>query len=172
MEQEIWKPVEGYNEMYEISNFGNLRSFWNNRHNRLETPVILSQTKTKKGYYYYAFSRNSVKHKMYIHRLVAMTFLEKPEGYNIVDHIDRNTSNNRVDNLRWCNHSINMRNTKLSKRNTSGEKHICWSEYDQAWYIQILVEGKKYITKRKDFNDAVKKRDEILTSIYGESKSV
>jgi hypothetical protein len=172
MDNEIWKPIEGYNEMYEISNFGNLRSFWNNRHNRLETPVMLSQTKTKKGHHYYDFSREAVKKKMYIHRLVATAFLEKPEGYDIVDHIDRNPSNNRVDNLRWCNLSINSRNSKLSTRNTSGEKNISWSVYHQAWQIQIVVEGKRYNKRQKTLEDAVKLRDQILTSIYGESKSV
>lgn len=50
-----------------------------------------------------------------VHRLVAETFLSNPKGYNEIDHINHNKQDNRVENLRWCTHSGNMRNSNKPK---------------------------------------------------------
>ena len=54
-----------------------------------------------------------------VHRLVAETFLSNPQGYTEIDHINRNKSDNRACNLRWCTHSENMRNSTMQKVRSS-----------------------------------------------------
>ena len=58
-----------------------------------------------------------------VHRLVALKFIPNPNNYSDVDHIDMNKSNNKVENLRWCNRSTNLRNRKCYSK-TSPYKHI------------------------------------------------
>ena len=55
--------------------------------------------------------KDGKKKHLQIHRLVAFAFCDNPSEYNIVDHVDRNKLNNMFNNLRWCTHSENSRNT-------------------------------------------------------------
>lgn len=67
---------------------------------------ILKQCDNGSGY-----MRVCIYKKTYlVHRLVAETYLEKPEGCNIVEHIDNNPKNNHVSNLKWSNQSQNVKN--------------------------------------------------------------
>ena len=54
-----------------------------------------------------------------VHRIVAETFLSNPQGYTEIDHINRDKSDNRACNLRWCTHSENMRNSTMQKVRSS-----------------------------------------------------
>jgi len=91
-EGEIWKSVNGYDDKYEISNLGRVRT---NVYKRCLTPYI------EKNYYSIKFRKNN-KHKRYrVHRLVATHFIENPNQKKIVRHIDGNKSNNKASNLKW-----------------------------------------------------------------------
>ena len=68
---------------------------------------ILKPWKNNKGYYLVALRINNKTEKFLVHRLVAMVFIDNPEGYKLVNHKDSNTENNHVSNLEWCNHSQN-----------------------------------------------------------------
>lgn len=59
-----------------------------------------------------------------VHRLVAETFLSNPNGYTEIDHVNRNKSDNRADNLRWVTHSENMRNSTMQKRRSSWQNIV------------------------------------------------
>lgn len=105
---EIWKDIDGYNGKYQVSNFGNVRSFskWSNG-------KILKGGKTKgnpRPYKFVVLVNGSRKNKKneYIHRLVAKSFVENPYGLTEVNHKDGNTLNNNAENLEWCTHSQNM----------------------------------------------------------------
>ena len=86
---EIWKPINGYKNKYEISNFGNVKSLMRN--------IIMVPVDSPKGYY-----RVKLCNKGHdIHRLVATHFIDNPKNATIVEHIDCNKKNNHIDNLRW-----------------------------------------------------------------------
>lgn len=107
MNKEIWKPIKGYEGLYEVSNFGNVKSL--PKYNK-KAPVILRPTVSKRdGRMTVMLSRNPKDHKrLYVHRLVAMTFVKNPNGYKEVNHKDENPQNNNADNLEWCTRKYNM----------------------------------------------------------------
>ena len=82
-----------------------------------------------------------------LHRLVAETFLENPNNYDEVDHIDNNKINNNVENLRWCNSSQNMLNRENYSYNREGVpekkfKYVSWDKQAKKWKGSIRINGK------------------------------
>jgi hypothetical protein len=103
MENEEWKVIDAYPN-YEISSHGRIRN-----KKKLLTPSL------KNGYYTIKLANGLPTRKTTtIHRLVALAFVENanPLMYKIIDHIDRDTTNNKSSNLRWCNISQNSQNWK------------------------------------------------------------
>ena len=113
--EEIWKPIKGFENLYEISNFGNVRSLdklvkAKNNSNRLVKGHLLSPALGKNGYYFVGLSDCGTNIKVYVHRLVALHFVDnpKPNEYNIVNHKDENPKNNVYTNLEWCTQAYNV----------------------------------------------------------------
>ena len=95
--EETWKGVIGYEDLYDISNYGN---FYSNRKEYFLKPVIKNN-----GYAVVEFgSRHGQKT---VHRLVAIHFIPNPLDLPQINHKDGDKSNNRVDNLEWCTASHN-----------------------------------------------------------------
>lgn len=110
MTEEVWKPILGYENIYEVSNFGNVRS------NRL-SGRILKPANNGGGYLQVVLCDGSggMKHKQ-CHRLTALSFISNPNNYTDIDHIDAVKTNNRVENLRWVTKSMNTILRKPMKR--------------------------------------------------------
>lgn len=96
---EVWKRVEGFSE-YAVSNYGFVKSL---RRNRLLKP----DTGGTGGYPRVTFSVNNQRARFTIHRLVALAFLTKIVGKELINHRDGVKTNNHVDNLEWCDCSEN-----------------------------------------------------------------
>ena len=99
--QEIWKPVPGYEELYEVSNLGRLKSLRGNH--------IMALSPNSRKYLGANLSKNGKAKSIHIHRLVAEVFCERPEGKDVVDHINNNKNDNRASNLRWVTQKENAR---------------------------------------------------------------
>lgn len=108
--EEIWKAIEGYEGLYEISNIGNVRSVDRYIH-KVErgTPCvsfcrgrILSPGDNGKGYQFVLLNYKGKSKSYYIHRLVAMAFIPRVKGKDYINHKDGNKKRNNVDNLEWC----------------------------------------------------------------------
>ncbi len=107
MEIEVWKPIEGYEDRYEISNLGRVKSLERririaNGRYRIKKQNILKGNRALP----YTMVRLSEK-PFYVHRLVAIAFCDNPHRYNEVNHKNENTRDNRAVNLEWCDHKYN-----------------------------------------------------------------
>ena len=94
-----WKPIAGYEGIYEISDNGEIKSLIKNR---LLKPCI-----HKKGYLVVTLTKGNVHKHYYVHRLVAQAFIPNTDNKEQVNHIDGNKHNNYVENLEWCNNTEN-----------------------------------------------------------------
>lgn len=108
---EIWKPIKNYEDSYEVSDFGRIRSMdrythtWNGQ--VFKKGVIKTLKEDKDGYFKVWLSKESKKKPFFVHRLVAEAFIVNAEKLPIVNHMDGNKKNNHVDNLEWCTRSHN-----------------------------------------------------------------
>ena len=102
--KEIWKDIEGYEGLYQVSNFGNVRSL-NYNHRGIVKNLRLA--KNSRGYIVVELSVAGKGKMFLVHRLVAIAFLANQENLPEVNHKDEVKHNNRVDNLEWCTRIYN-----------------------------------------------------------------
>lgn len=106
--EEIWKDIKGYEELYQVSNLGRVKSLSRFAYNHFTKERIMTPIITKKGYLQIRIRANCKAKGFKIHRLVAEAFIPNPNGLPQVNHIDGNKQNNCVDNLEWCTCKENM----------------------------------------------------------------
>lgn len=102
--EEIWKPVKGYEGLYEVSNYGRVRSLDYGRTGKIR---VLKPGLDGHGYLKVCLSIGGKHKTLFIHRLVAIAFIPNPNNYPIINHRDCNPLNNHVDNLEWCSYGYN-----------------------------------------------------------------
>lgn len=113
--QEIWKNIKGYEGLYQVSNYGKVRSLDKKVKGSNQYGKIFFVTKKgkqlksriKNGYCNVHLIKNGVLKEFTIHRLVAEAFIPNPNNLPQVNHKDENKANNYVENLEWCTRSYN-----------------------------------------------------------------
>jgi hypothetical protein len=106
--EEIWKPIKGYDGIYEVSNFGRIKSYRNNKWGIKKEFRVLKPGADGFGYKFVYLWKNKEKHLGRIHRLVANAFCLNPNKKPEVNHLDANPSNNHADNLEWVTKGENL----------------------------------------------------------------
>ena len=106
---EEWRPIEGYEGLYEVSNTGRVRSLDKyDSMNRFLRGRILRLFTDGLGYLRAQLYSNSKRKSFLVHRLVAQAFIPNPDNLPQVNHRDENPSNDNVDNLEWCDGKYNV----------------------------------------------------------------
>jgi hypothetical protein len=100
----------------------------------------------------------------YVHRLLAQAFIPNPENHPVVDHIDRDKSNNRLENLRWATVQDNSYNTDVLKRNKLSEKNICINKSypSKKYVVSKKLDGINFREYFETLEEAIAFRDSIL----------
>lgn len=119
---EEWKDIKDYEGLYQVSNWGRVRSLNYNHTGKIK---IRTNVKASGGYLKIGLNKNGLYKNYSIHRLVAETFIPNPLNLPQVNHKNENKQDNRVENLEWISASGNTnygtRNEKVSKANTNGK---------------------------------------------------
>lgn len=162
--EEIWRDIKEYETLYQVSNFGNVKSLSKLSKNKngiyLKKERFLKPTKNNKGYFHVKLYKNEgkIKNTISLHKLVGLNFLKNNNNYTEINHIDGNKSNNKSDNLEWCTRSHNVKETyrlNLRKENTyKGEGNVTskLKEKDVLLIRSLYKEGVTIKELSKKFN--------------------
>ena len=106
---EIWKDIKGFENLYQVSNLGNVKTLGNMaRAKCIDKNGIRKPQINHKGYLGVILHKDGIYYQKLIHRLVAEAFIPNPENKQQVNHIDTNKQNNCVENLEWTTQDENM----------------------------------------------------------------
>lgn len=144
MQEEIWKDVPNYEGLYQVSNLGKVKSF------KRKKVKILKSSIDFKGYHVSRLMKLNKAKDFKVHQLVAMAFLGHiPCGYkSVIDHINNNSLDNRVENLKIVTARENCSKDKINK--TSKYTGVSW-DFDRCkWRAFIIIDKKNYFLGRFD----------------------
>lgn len=119
--KEIWKDIEGYEGLYQISSFGRIKSLKRLGEDGRQLPEKILKTSNSHGYRSIVLRKNGKSWTYSVHRLVGKTFVPNPENKPCINHKDENRKNNHADNLEWVTQKENANYGTRNKR--SGDKH-------------------------------------------------
>lgn len=164
--QEQWRDVEGYDGAYQVSDLGRVRS------RKSGEWKVLSARKVGSGYLQVSLCKDGKKNKLYVHRLVAQSFIPNDNIFNTeINHRNEIKSDNRASNLEWCDRSYNNTYNELHKRRKNSVRRKIKKLYrqDLSIYDNIKlfksngIECSKdtVVRLRKDLGLSKNKRDKL-----------
>lgn len=161
-QEEIWRPVVGYEGYYEVSNLGRVRSldrevYAGHGATMIKKGRVLAQTNNHK-YKNVHLSIDGHARKPTVHRLVAEAFLENPDNLPMVNHKDENPHNNNVNNLEWCtckyNNNYGTKNERISKAMTNGKNSKGVLQYDLEGNLVGAFPSMKQATRELGYDNS------------------
>jgi hypothetical protein len=129
---EIWKDLDGFDSMYQASNFGRIKN----------EKRIIPQYLDKDGYCLVNLYFNGKIKLFRLHRLIAKLFIEN-NNQKQVNHKNSNRSDNRIENLEWVSASENNCHKFIGKNTSSIYRGVTYVTRDKRWLSQIQIDNKK-----------------------------
>ena len=149
-EKEIWKDIPGYEGSYQASTFGRIKSL--NYRGKIGEEVICKLPINKDGYYYKTMGPRHARKYFTVHQLIALTFLGyKQQGHKaVIDHLDDNKWNNRVENLKIV--SVRHNTTKAYQNKKTSSEYTGVSKSREKWAARIWSNEDKKLLHLGVFN--------------------
>jgi hypothetical protein len=146
LEGEVWRDVVGYDDCYQVSNFGRVKG----KQRIIINEALGNQLKREKllkishnRYANVLLAKNGKHLYTSVHRLIAIAFIPNPNNYPCVNHIDFNRFNNVLENLEWCTHKQNIQHNVAHKRQAYGSRIASTINTDET------IKELRYIFKRR-----------------------
>lgn len=130
---EVWRDIKGFEGMYQVSNYGNVRSLLSGE------PTIIAGGKSSSGYHNVTLRHQGERICMMVHRLVAQNFIPNPNSLPCVNHKDEVKTNNHVNNLEWCTYKYNANYGTSPDRISNSKTNRC----------EVFVDGTLYPSLRR-----------------------
>lgn len=147
--EEVWKSIEGFEGLYEISSLGRVKSLPKELPYRFGVRVtserIMKPNKNECGYRIVGLMKDKKRHMHKVHRLVAMAFIPNTENKRCVNHKDGNKENNSVENLEWVTHKENMKHAV---------ENDLWTSWNKGKHYHITKEFSE--ERRKRISEAMR----------------
>ena len=163
MEKEIYKDVPGYEGLYQVSNWGNVKSLSDRWGLRKEPRKVVNTIDKDTGYHIIILYKENKPKTFRTHQLVAMAFLgHQPDGTMnlVINHIDNNPSNNYVDNLELVTQRYN---SSCHKKDVG----VFWYKRYEKWQAQIMINKLTiYLGRYKNKEEAVQMYQKALANIH------
>ena len=122
---EVWRPVKGYEGLYEVSDYGRVRSLARvDSSGKRRRGVMLEARPSGSGYRKVSLSNHGKVMQINLHKLVALHFLPNPNNLPEIDHKNNNRADNRACNLNWVTASENRRYSYTRGYRKVNEDHM------------------------------------------------
>lgn len=132
--KEIWKSIPNYEWIYEINNYWFVKSLsYRNSHTLINREKILKHSINWPWYLCVWLSKDWIVKKYRVHRLVWLLFLDNPNRYLCINHIDGNKENNYYQNLEWCTSSQNNYHAYKTWLKVVTDKNVFKTNHPQTW---------------------------------------
>lgn len=168
--EEIWKDIEGYEGMYQISSMGRCRALERTVYSKIRDmhltykPCMIVGSISNVGYRCYSLGKDGKMRTFTAHRLVAKAFIENTdERLNQVNHKDMDRLNNRYDNLEWVNNRENNSHSKRAKSKSSKYVGVSFKKNEGKWAAGIKIKNKSYALGL--FDDEEKARERYIEEL-------
>lgn len=158
---EEFRPIQGFESLYEISNTGRVRPLFKSR-------VEYLKPKTNhKGYLYFGLSHNKKDFSRFQHRLIAQAFIPNPENKPQINHINGIKTDNRIENLEWCTNGENGRHAVKTGLRRPAYLGKFGKDHNQSKPITLVKEGESL-----SFENITRASEFLSTSIQAVSMAV
>ena len=170
--KQIWKDIQGYEGLYQVSNTGRVRSL---NYKRTGKTKILKQNTTKRGYKRVTLCKKGEKpYPYYVHRLVAQAFIQNPNNLPQVNHKDEDKQNNTVWNLEYCtqkyNNNYGTHNEKMSKTKMGQHAGLNNRNLKKVKCIELDLIFNS-VADANEYLDKPRQNDNIRACARGEQKT-